>query len=343
VSGRLSAASHDVVLLARAGAADILRSRGLTIEEPSGHVLYARPRVVTALSELRVDEPPPELAILAVKAYDVAAAIADLAPACGPGTSVLALQNGLGSEEALAEVVGAERVVAGSFTLSVGVSQPGRIVQHTRSGGVALAEMERVAKRLPALTDAFAAAGFRVRACADWRAMKWSKLLLNLLTNASCAILEMTPAEVLSHPGLFALERAAFLEARRVMRRLGLRPTDIPGYPVRLLARAMGLPAPLARALVAGRAAGGRGQKMPSLALDLAAGKGRSEVGFLNGAVARAAGKCGLRAPVNASLASLLEGILAGTTDHEAFRHHPEALLRESGVGRSPATTVRGG
>jgi 2-dehydropantoate 2-reductase len=334
ISGRLSAASHDVLLLSRAEAAAEIRAHGLAIEEPDGRIIYARPRVITSLAQMRVDEAPPDLIIAAVKAYDLPEVIRDIAQACRAETPVLTLQNGIGSEEAAIDVLGSERVVAGSFTLNVSLPEPGRVAQHTRSGGIALAEAHPSGKRLRSLVDLFTTSDIRAQAYPDWRAMKWSKLLLNLLANASCAILDVTPAEVLLHPALFRMERAAFLEARRVMRRLHLRPVDLPGYPVRRLAFAMGLPAPLARRLVAGRAAGGRGSKPPSLALDLARGKGQSEVRFLNGAVARVASEQGMRAPVNASLASTLEALAQGAADHATYRHSPKALLAECGLSR---------
>lgn len=333
ISGRLSAASHDVLLLARADAAARIRDHGLAIEEPDGRITYARPRVITSLAQMRIDEPP-DLVVAAVKAYDLPEAIRDIARACHMGIPVLTLQNGIGSEEAAFDVLGSERVVAGSFTLNVSLPKPGRVAQHTWSGGIALAEAHPSGKRLESLVNLFTASDIRAQACSDWRAMKWSKLLLNLLANASCAILDVTPGEVLLHPALFRMERAAFMEARRVMRRLHLRPVDLPGYPVRRLAFAMSLPAPLARVLIASRAAKGRGSKRPSLALDLARGKGRSEVGFLNGAIARVAIEQGMRAPVNASLASALEALVEGAADHAAYRHSPKALLAECGLTR---------
>ena len=333
VSGRLAACGNNVTLMARPEPAEALRTHGLTLQTPDGSTLYARPRILTDPSELRDDEAPPDLILIAVKAYDTAAVAGMLPLVYGPATSVLSLQNGLGNEELLSAVVGEGKVVAGSFTLSVSMPQVGMVHQHTGSGGVALAEIQPLENRQSLLLSLFALAGLRVCACPDWRAMKWSKVLLNLLANASCALLEMTPAEVFADPRLFRVERCAFREACRVMRRLGLAPADLPGYPVRLLSTAMGLPAPLARPLLAPRVAGGRGDKLPSLALDLARGKGRSEVGFLNGAVARAAAECGVPAPVNAFLAETLEAVTAGRLDPGRYARNPAALLADLGRG----------
>lgn len=329
VSAKLAAAGNDVSLLARPDAAAVLRRRGLSIHEPAGRVVYARPRILADLSEWHLEEAAPELIVLAVKAYDVPAVAPLLARVAAEYTAVLMLQNGLGCEEAACDALGPERVVAGSFTLSVSMPETGAVEQHTSSGGVALADLQPDAKRMGLLTQLFAYSGMNVRVFPSWRAMKWSKLLLNILGNATCAILEMTPAEVFADPRTFAIEQRAFGEARRVMRRLRLGPAQLPGYPVRALCTAMGLPAPLARPLIAGKAGGGRGDKPPSLALDLARGKGRSEVSFLNGAVARAAGECGLPAAANAGLCEILLALAAGTADRAAYRRNPEALLAQ--------------
>ena len=58
------------------------------------------------------------------------------------------------------------------------------------------------------------------------------------------------------------------------------------------------LPGPVARAILANRIAGARGRKPPSLLLDLRAMKNRTEVDYLNGAVARAAREANVKAPV---------------------------------------------
>ena len=53
---------------------------------------------------------------------------------------------------------------------------------------------------------------------------------------------------------------------------------------------------------------GGRGGKMPSFHIDLHTGRGKSEVEWLNGAVARYGIKFGVPAPVNQRLTAILMG-----------------------------------
>jgi 2-dehydropantoate 2-reductase len=71
----------------------------------------------------------------------------------------------------------------------------------------------------------------------------------------------------------------------------------------------------------------GRGSKMPSLYLDLAAGKGRTEVPYLNGAVAQAAEQAGRAAPVNRRLWQVLDAICEGRDAWDDWRDQPDRLL----------------
>ena len=126
-------------------------------------------------------------------------------------------------------------------------------------------------------------------ACDDPAAMRWSKLLSNLLGNATSAILDIDPGEVYRDPGLFEFELRQVREALAVMRGLGLRPVALPGADVRPLALATRLPAILVRPVMQRIVGGARGGKSPSLRLHLQDGDGPSEIDWLNGAVARAA------------------------------------------------------
>ena len=71
----------------------------------------------------------------------------------------------------------------------------------------------------------------------------------------------------------------------------------------------------------------GRGDKMPSFHIDLHGGRGRTEVSFLNGAVARHGAQVGVPTPVNALLTTTLEALSAGELPVDSYRHNPDALL----------------
>lgn len=326
VGGRLSqSAAAAVTLLARRSHVAAIRTWGLILEGPAGRTVCKAVDSVTSLDDVAS---PPDLVILTVKAYQTADALADLGDLVRRGVPILSLQNGVGNEEAIA-ATGA-RVLAGAITISVSMPRPGVVRQNTRGGGIALASVGTGAvggHDLESLAAPFRQAGFRTEVYPDYRAVKWSKLLLNIIGNASAAILDLPPGVVVRDPRLFHLEREAFLEAMRVVRGLGLRLVSLPGYPVPLLARVMALPEWVGRPVLSRRIGRGRGEKMPSLWEDLERGRTRSEVEVLNGAVACEGERLGIPAPANAILARAVLALAAGTRSRGEFRRNPQALV----------------
>ncbi|HZX68536.1 MAG TPA: ketopantoate reductase C-terminal domain-containing protein, partial [Candidatus Elarobacter sp.] len=82
---------------------------------------------------------------------------------------------------------------------------------------------------------------------------------------------------------------------------------------------------------LASRIAAARGEKPPSLLLDLRGAKHRTEVEFLNGAVARAAREAGIAAPVNTAYARVVSDIAHMPQLWAKYRERPAALLAEVG------------
>lgn len=301
------------------GAGAVGRYLGELLRGIGNDVVYA-PRDIAAVEPFAAD-----LAIVAVKAYDTPGAIATLRRALGTAhaATIVTPQNGVGNEELLAEAFGADAVVACALTVPVEIDANGA-VRAASGGGIAFAPVG-TGRSHNWLLAAFGATGLPVRAGADYRALKWSKLALNVIANAGCAILDELPERLVVSPA-FDLELRAIRETGAVMRAQGIAAIDLPRYPVRALLRVAQLPAPLARTLLAGRIARARGRKAPSLLNDLRASKGRTEVAVLDGAVADAARRTGVRAPVHAVYARLVEEIASDPERWPAFRGNPGAL-----------------
>ena len=165
---------------------------------------------------------------------------------------------------------------------------------------------------------------------ANASAMKWSQMLTNLIANATSAILNMTPAEVFAHSGLYRLEMAQQREALAVMRAMGIPVVDLPGTPVRLLAAgARYLPARLSQPLLQRSVIRGRGGKMPSFYIDLHSGRGQSEVDYLNGAIVRLGEQHHIPTPVNRLLRDTLLALTTGALPRDSFDHQPEKLIAQ--------------
>ena len=314
---------HRIVILERQHNAAILREQGfyLTLGERTHHLKNIA--VVTSIDEA-LKFVAFDAAFIAVKSYDTAAAVETLAPYSAQLPPTVCLQNGVENEEALSAVLGESKVIAGTVTTAVAKDGPGKI-RLERLRGVGLSANHSISKRL---AEAKNSAGLNARLYSNAAEMKWSKLLTNLLCNATCAILDLTPAEVMANPELFTLEMRQLREALSVMHALKLKVVDLPGTPVRALAFGARLPVALARPLMAGAVGRGRGEKMPSLHIDLHTGKSRSEVDWLNGAVVRAGEKVGAATPVNKMLNETLLKLMKKELPLDSFFHHPERLTR---------------
>ena len=324
VGARLSLGGVDVTLLGRRAHVAAIRTSGLVLETPRGRLTAKQVDSITSLDDLRS---PPDLVLLTVKAYDTREALQALRPVLQGGSSIMSLQNGIGNEDLIAIAAGPDRTLAGSITINAGQPRPGVVRQNTEAGGLGLAPVDR--RLAPAdLVALFRGAGIRTEPYPDYRAMKWSKLLLNIFTNATSAILDLSPADIVGDPSLYGLEREAFREARRVMGALGLRPVALPGYPVPWLAALVAVPPWAARPVLLRviRRARGEGGR-PSLWHDVRRGRSQTEVDVLNGAVVREGARLGIATPVNAVLTEAVEGIAAGRLDPTEFRGRPQALL----------------
>lgn len=322
LGGILAAGGIPVTLLGRTALADAVTERGLIIRDADGERTVPVD-VITRIDELRA---PVDLVLLTTKTYAVADAVPDLAHLAAAGAAIVPLQNGVGSDDRLQALPEITDLAAGTVTVSVSAEGPGIVRQETHGGGVTLAPV-RGQVPLDRLAGTLTAGGLPVWRVDDEAAMRWSKLLLNIMANATAAILAQSPAAIYRDPRLFRLERTAFLEALAVMRARRIKPLALPGYNVPLLARVMRLPAPLAQRLLAERTARGRGDKRPSLWLDVDAGRGITEVEWLNGAVARTGRIAGIPTPVNTGLTRLVNTIAVDPTQRHAFAGQPEALL----------------
>lgn len=333
IGGRLAEAGHTVGLLGRAPYVARVRSRGLVLVE-NGVERTIRDVVVSERIEDLVQAMEGlEAAIVTTKAYDTESSCLLLRPYLQRGLErVLLIQNGVGGDEIATALLDRDVLVSGVITQVVSVREVGRYAVRGRRGGLALApDAAGAIAGLRTFGEALRGAGLRCREYGDYRAIKWSKLLLNILANAVPAIVDLSPEEVYRDDALYALELAAYREALAVMRRAGVRPVGLPGYPVPAMAFLLGhAPAGALRPLMQRMVGGARGGKKPSLQLDIERGRGESEVTFLNGAVAREALACGVPAPANEAIAEVLTALVQGARRREEFRHAPDVLVAEA-------------
>jgi 2-dehydropantoate 2-reductase len=317
----LATGGRDVWLVRRAHDGPPAR-RDVVVVDPHGERRTSRVTVIDSPERVLAE---PDAILFTVKMYDLAAAIESCAHWSIAG--LITAQNGIGGEEIAAEARPDPALVAASLTAAIEPSGDGAW-RWLRIGGLGLAPVRGAGGPIISrLSQAFEAAGLPVRTFEDALAMKWSKLVGNLAGNATAAILDMDVGAIYREPGLFRVERAQIREALAVIEALGRKIHSLPGADVRLLVRALELPEGFARPILARVLARARGGKDPSLLLHVRSRAVRSEVEWMNGAVARVGETTGIATPVNRRLTELVSEV-SGDLDRQAwFRRRPDRLL----------------
>lgn len=283
-AGRLAKGGHEVLVVdAWAEHIAAIAQSGLTLSGPDG----------TEVVPLRAFTVPPsepvDLVILAVKAAHVPAAAATLPPLLGPDTVVLTIQNGLGSADEVAAVVGADRLAVGiAKGFGAELQGPGRAhhnaMRAMRFGAFDSLPLERVEQ----VAAAWQAGGFDAAAVADIAAMQWEKLICNVAYSAPCALTGMTVGQVLEHPEMGPVSRAAATEAWQVAKALSVQ-ISVEDPAEFVIDFGANMPA-----------------AKPSALLDHEAER-VSEIAVINGAVPAQGAKVGVAAPVNSTLTALVK------------------------------------
>ena len=171
---RLAQAGVDVRFLLRPARARQVREHGLRVRSPLGDLQLAVP-VLTG-DELatagRFD-----LVVLGCKAYDLDSAIDAIAPAVGPGTTVLPLLNGLAHYPLLDTRFGRGNVLGGLCFISAVLAADGAIEHLDRPARLTFGERDAavLSERVQALAAACAAAGIDHVATTDIAGEQWIK------------------------------------------------------------------------------------------------------------------------------------------------------------------------
>ena len=325
---RLAVAGHDVAAVGSRAFAQAVQERGLLVEQ-NNKVLRA-PRI-RAVSDVEcLSETDFELILITTKAFDTAVAAVHVRRFARAGATLLVLQNGVGGVDVAIGLLGSEQLYAGITTMPVQVLKPAVLRLLESRGGLGLAAVDS-AQELERLGQLFVDAGLKTQIYQDCLAMQWSKLTLSMLANAIPAILDWPLDRILADPRLYRLERDAVCEAWAVVQRLKLRLVSLPGYPVPQLVRGLcSLPPRLAYPVFRRAVLHRRGGRASPLQHDLQRGRPKSEVTFLNGAVARAGATAGVPTPVNRALNDILTAIARGEVEWSAYRGQADRLVQRA-------------
>jgi len=135
-----------------------------------------------------------------------------IGPLVGESTQILTLQNGLGNEEALAELFGEKRIMGGVAFLCSNRGEPGE-VHHLGEGRIVLGEYKFCDReRVDRLVAMFIKAGVDCRATDDLKRSRWEKLVWNIPFNGLSALLQQPVNMLLAQDACRKLVREIMLE-----------------------------------------------------------------------------------------------------------------------------------
>jgi 2-dehydropantoate 2-reductase len=191
----LQRSGHRVVFLLRRDFTAICQ-RGLAVTSPNGDFH------LPAVNGYRTSEEigPVDLVLVGLKTYANSRLVELTRPLVSGKTVIVTLQNGLGSEELLAEAFDPAQVVGGTAFLCCNRGKPG-VVHHLGQGSIRLAEFRGgITARLKQLAAVFNAADIPCEACADLARIRWEKLVWNIPFNGLCALSGLATDRLLDCP-----------------------------------------------------------------------------------------------------------------------------------------------
>lgn len=288
IGGTLAAAGSDVTLIDPFQAhVDAINRDGLRMKVgDSERVVQVRAALDCAKLEA------PDLLIVLVKSFHTRAAIESARDIVGSATAVMSLQNGMGHEEILSGVVGAEHVLAGKTYVGGVMLGPGHVIAGTQGKRTVIGEIDgRISERAAAIAAEFERAELPCEVSGNILGAMWDKLLINVATGALSGITGQVYGSLYAVPEIEAAAIAAVVEAMTVAEASGVRLSIKAGRDAWLMA-AEGLPYEFKTSML---------QSLEKGSI--------TEIDFINGAVVRIGRKYNIPTPVNQTLVAAIKGI----------------------------------
>jgi 2-dehydropantoate 2-reductase len=233
--------------------------------------------------------PPCDFGLVATKAIHTRSAMQQVACAFNESSAVCSVQNGLGSEEIIAEY--ARYVIRGTTFPAGHLNAPGHVGFDIK-GDTWIGPFEPTNtpyKMVEQLAQALTHSGMNTIALKDARGAQWTKLIFNASTNPVGALTGLHHGAATFFPPTCELFEQLIAEGEAVARALGITLDSDP------------------RALVK-KGANAPGKHRASMLQDVLAGR-LTEVDFMNGAIVKHGKQTGVPTPLNQAMWALVKGL----------------------------------
>lgn len=223
--GLLQRGGNEVHFLLRSDY-EAITATGLTIHSVNGD--FFLPGVNGYRSTEEIGQV--ELVLVGLKTFANSHLKEMISPLVGKNTLILTLQNGLGNEEYLSDLFGADRIIGGVAFLCSNRGKPGHI-HHTAAGRIIIGEFQDSNPgRLEKLAECFRIAGVDCKTTADLKKTRWEKLVWNIPYNGLCALMQQSVDLLMKPSATRKLVRDLMIEVITAANAQGLSKTIPDGY-----------------------------------------------------------------------------------------------------------------
>lgn len=261
---------------------EAIESHGLTVTGQAGFTAPVHARTSAA------DLPPCELGIVATKSLHTREAVLSAKNALADA-AVVSVQNGIGNEELIAEIL--PRVMRGTIVTAGAVTAPGT-VRYDAPGDSWLGPFEPKPARpeeIDLLAWLLGKGGLKTHAVPDARGPQWTKVVFNAATSPLAALTGLTVGQVCTDPGLLTQVGILIAEARAVCDAAGIVLTRDPAEAVDEAIREAF-------------------HHKPSMLQDVLARR-PTEIDVLNGGIAAEGRRVGVPTPAHDAMVALVHGL----------------------------------
>jgi 2-dehydropantoate 2-reductase len=261
---------------------EAIESGGLTVTGQASFTAPVHARTSAA------DLPRCHLGIVATKSLHTLQAVAAAREALADA-AVVSVQNGVGNEELIAEIL--PRVMRGTIVTAGAVTVPGT-VRYDAPGDSWLGPFEpkpAAAGEIELLAGLLNEGGLKTHAVADARGPQWTKVVFNAATSPLAALTGLTVGQVCTDPALRSQVQVLIDEALAVCSAAGIVLTRDPAETVEEAIREA------------------YGHK-PSMLQDVLARR-PTEVDVLNGGIADEGRRVGVATPAHDAMVALVHGL----------------------------------
>ena len=329
IGGLLTRAGvHKVTLIGRPEHYDAIRRGGLNIQLPRTNEYLSKLNFLTATRNIPTNDTF-DWIFMTVKGYDLKNSVIELKNIIKRSKDVrfLLFQRGVTTHKQLYRIIPDDRLFSASLTNNVAILTPGTVTQLNVAGALCLAPMDKKEKPED-LLKLFDGTGIKTKKFKDWKSMKWSATLFEMLTDSICAMGDYTPDKELKFSALLNLEMEAFNEAWDVTRKNRTKIVNLPGYnPGKVRFLNSWIPGFLNHSMIAGYLTKEKHTRMLTIKNDMEKGKKSNEILFINGGFAEEGKAMGVDTPANGFVTQELMKIISGRTKWERYRKKPAEIV----------------